>query len=372
MSDLRMSEAFRSIPWRIGRKLYIWARREASSGPETSGEYWLLAQAVKAAPSAAPCFLDIGARLGEWTELAQALLKREGLSGYVHAFEPSAASYAHLIYKFKSNESIHIHKQALSDLSGPRDFFVVSDLAGVNSLTPVDGATVEQVDSVRVDDFLEAKKIDHVLFAKCDAEGHDFNILRGASELFRQARVDVWQFEYNHRWLASRAQLKDVFDFIADKPYRLGNTLSNFWVTFVPRILWPQKPVITQLGSELHKRYFNDPNQVSSSLAPTYSAEAYWNLGPAGVVLVSVMMGLAIGWLTHYSFLAVSGVRTEYFVVAFSAAIWACFVESWLVSGYLGEFVIFVVVLFSVRILIRCHDYLKIKKASRCLKRQEV
>ncbi len=40
--------------------------------------------------------------------------------------------------------------------------------------------------------------------------------------MFRQGRVDVWQFEYNHRWLAGRAQLRDVFDFIADKPYRLG------------------------------------------------------------------------------------------------------------------------------------------------------
>lgn len=141
-----------------------------------------------------------------------------------------------------------------------------------------------------------------------------------------------------------------------------GNTLSNFWVTFVPRILWPQKPVITQPGSELHKKYFNDPSQVSSSMAPTYSAEAYWNHGPAGVVLVSVLLGLAIGWLTHYSFLAVTGVRPEYFIVALPAAIWACFVESWLVSGYLGEFVIFAVVLIIARTLMKCHYYLNARK----------
>jgi FkbM family methyltransferase len=222
MDKLRISDLFRSILWRIGRKLYIWARREVSKGPEADGEYWLLEQMVNAESSKSPYFLDIGARFGDWTEYAQDLLKSRGLSGHVHVFEPSAASYAYLTNRFNSNKSVHVHRQVLSDQSGRRDFFVVEDLAGVNSLVPVDGAKVEQVDSMRVDDFLTKEKIDYVLFAKCDAEGHDFNILQGASELFRQARVDVWQFEYNHRWLACRAQLKDVFDFIADKPYRLG------------------------------------------------------------------------------------------------------------------------------------------------------
>lgn len=144
---------------------------------------------------------------------------------------------------------------------------------------------------------------------------------------------------------------------------RPGNTLSNFWVTFIPRMLWQQKPVITNLGGELNAKYYNDPRQTISALAPTYSAEAYWNYGPSGVALVSVLLGLTIGWLTHYSFLAVLGARPEYFIIAFSAAIWACFVESWLVSGYLGEFVIFVVLLIIARIMMKCHVYLKTKKA---------
>lgn len=146
---------------------------------------------------------------------------------------------------------------------------------------------------------------------------------------------------------------------------RPGNTLSNFWVTFIPRMFWSEKPVITNLGGELNAQYYNDPRQAGSALAPTYSAEAYWNYGASGVVLVSMMLGLAIGWLTHYSFLAVSGARPEYFIIAFPAAIWACFVESWLVSSYLGEFVIFVVILIITHIMMKYRDYLKHKKAWR-------
>lgn len=141
-----------------------------------------------------------------------------------------------------------------------------------------------------------------------------------------------------------------------------GNTLSNFWLTFIPRILWPEKPIITNFGAELHKKYFNDPSQIYSSIAPTYSAEAYWNYGPLGVVLVSVLLGLVLGWLTHYSFLALLGVRPEYFIIAFPATIWACFVESWLVSTYLGEFLIFVFMLFVSRVLLNYHVFLTTKK----------
>ena len=99
--------------------------------------------------------------------------------------------------------------------------------------------------------------------------------------------------------------------------YRSGNTLSNFWVTFISRIAWPQKPIIPNLGGELHMKYYNDPIQINSALAPTYSEKAYWNYGSLGVVLISILLGLAIGWLTQYAFLAVYGVRSEYFIIAF-------------------------------------------------------
>jgi hypothetical protein len=142
---------------------------------------------------------------------------------------------------------------------------------------------------------------------------------------------------------------------------RVGNTLSNFWLTFIPRIVWPNKPIITNMGRELHLKYYNDPSQINSSLAPTYSAEAYWNYGSLGVALVSILLGLSIGWLTQYSLLAVYGVRSEYFIIAFPVVIWACFVESWLVSSYLGEFLIFVLVLLISRTFLKGWESFKVK-----------
>src|SRR5690606_34784044 len=62
---------------------------------------------------------------------------------------------------------------------------------------------------------------------KCDTEGHDLAVMRGGIDLLRSERVDIWQFEYNQRWIAAHAFLKDVFDFIDDLPYRIGRVMPS-------------------------------------------------------------------------------------------------------------------------------------------------
>lgn len=101
-------------------------------------------------------------------------------------------------------------------------------MSGINSLSTNSNAiSAEQISCQRLDDFLSQRQIDKVVFVKSDAEGHDFNIICGAANLFQKGLVEVWQFEYNHRWLEERRQLKDVFEFIADKPYCLGKLHNN-------------------------------------------------------------------------------------------------------------------------------------------------
>ena len=40
--------------------------------------------------------------------------------------------------------------------------------------------------------------------------------------LLAAARIDVFQFEYNHRWVYGRSFLKDVFDLAAGLEYQVG------------------------------------------------------------------------------------------------------------------------------------------------------
>lgn len=139
---------------------------------------------------------------------------------------------------------------------------------------------------------------------------------------------------------------------------RPGASLSNFWHTFIPRVIWPDKPIMTNVAVDLHRMYYNDQNQTSAA-APTFSAEAYWNYGFRGVAVVSFFIGLVIGVFDYMCRLSLTGHFPEYYIIAIPAFIWAAFVESWLIISYLGQFVIIMV------LLVLCLFVTKLAKVTR-------
>ena len=230
MNALLDNSVARSIIWRLGRKLYTWARRDLPQEPYLNGEYWLLEQITQSSSFIKPIFIDIGSHLGNWSSRAQILITKSQAKtfGHVYAFEPSFDSYTFLCERFKSSEIVSVVKLALSDKSDIRSLFIFGKMCGINSLSKnSDAIGTEQVNCERLDDFLSQRQIKKIVFVKSDAEGHDFNIICGAANLFQKGLVEVWQFEYNHRWISEKRHLKDVFDFIADKPYRLGKLYKN-------------------------------------------------------------------------------------------------------------------------------------------------
>ena len=125
---------------------------------------------------------------------------------------------------------------------------------------------------------------------------------------------------------------------------RPGETLSNFWQAFIPRVIWPDKPIMTNIAVDLHRMYYNDQSQTSAA-APTFSGEAYWNYGWSGVAIVSFFIGLVIGVFDCMCRWSLTGHFPEYYIIAIPAFIWAAFVESWLIISYLGQFVIIIALL---------------------------
>jgi hypothetical protein len=104
---------------------------------------------------------------------------------------------------------------------------IMSSTGGTNSLhftdnggEPPGGWIGVETDTLTA--FCTRNEIDRIHLVKCDAEGHDYHVLKGAIELFASNRIDVFQFEYNHRWVYARTFLKDVFDLVAGLPYRCG------------------------------------------------------------------------------------------------------------------------------------------------------
>lgn len=67
-----------------------------------------------------------------------------------------------------------------------------------------------------------------------------------------------------------------------------GDSFSSSYLAFIPRFIWPDKPITTDVGRELG---FAINGNANSAVSPGLTPEAYWNGGWLGVVF----MGMAVG-----------------------------------------------------------------------------
>ena len=233
---LMSSPALRRLAWRTSRRLYSIARGEEQlpDNFDVNGVGYVQDCVVKANGAAARLsFIDIGANQGDWTAALLARLppqSHDPARARLDLFEPAPALAENLRNRLALIDKAGIaklHAAAVSDAQGTAKLAIMSAHGGTNSLS-YDKDTARQamefveVAKVTLADFCAAENITHVHLAKCDAEGHDLLVLRGARDLLASGRIDVFQFEYNHRWVYAHAFLKDVFDLIEGLPYRVA------------------------------------------------------------------------------------------------------------------------------------------------------
>ncbi len=169
----------------------------------------------------------MGCHLGDWSAEALRCLSRHRRTGQVHAFEPTPTAYQYLQGRFSGEANIQLSPLALSDQRGSLPFYVVGELNGTNSLVDMQLGARTDVPATTVDGYLREHGIEHVTFLKSDTEGHDLAVLRGGARALAEGRVDLWQFEYNGRWIYARAFLRDVFELVRGTPYLLGKLYGN-------------------------------------------------------------------------------------------------------------------------------------------------
>lgn len=185
----------------------------AFQDPRWNGEYRLVR---RLAPTLRGAW-DVGANVGDWTARLVALT---GGRIPVHCLEPLPGNAAILRERFRGGP-VTVHEAAASDAPG-RQVFATSGVAGSGdgylaaAATGVDGVSVAVTS-------LDALAAEHPGMAfdlvKCDVEGEEMRVLRGAEGLFRGRRVGSLQLEYNSTWLRTGFRLRDVLDFAGDHRY---------------------------------------------------------------------------------------------------------------------------------------------------------
>ncbi len=166
-----------------------------SAAPREQAEQDVMRRVVRPGDTA----IDIGANLGLHTVLLSRLI---GPEGQLYVFEPNPALLPPLRRTVSGLSNATLHACALSDRTGRSAFFIPADdtkasLADWTDMA-IDGkareATCEQR---RLDDLLVDRTITSPDFIKCDVEGAELLVFRGARGILDRRNAPVVLFEVN-------------------------------------------------------------------------------------------------------------------------------------------------------------------------------
>lgn len=205
---------------------------------------------------------DIGANIGQFTILFSSLV---GQKGKVYAFEPVHETYSFLIKNLKSwrlRDNIKESQIALSDRNSEAIIYTpIGDLTQsslaqhTDSTSWIDGLKkrkiqCQKVKLMTIDSFMEENLIERVDYIKCDVEGAEFSVIKGAEKLL--SRIDrpiilleffpAWAQDFGYNALdifsflrstggysvfhVQGKKIKEVTDFSAEMPGTFPNSLN--------------------------------------------------------------------------------------------------------------------------------------------------
>jgi hypothetical protein len=82
-------------------------------------------------------------------------------------------------------------------------------------------------------------------------------------------------------------------------PLQHGFTLTPILSTFLPKILWTDKPDVPT--GRIVNRVFNVTDQDETYISPSHLGELYWNFGWPGVIVGMTLIGVLCGFVARFN-----------------------------------------------------------------------
>jgi FkbM family methyltransferase len=165
--------------------------------------------------------LDVGANNGAF---ALQMARKVGEKGVVHAFEPDREVFIRLQYNCRLNgfeDRLHCHNIAVTNRTGPLSFYSSAAAhSGWGSLVRFGDIAVQtqEVEGIKLDDFMARESIRRVDVLKIDVEAHEPELLEGAQASLAAGVFRFVLIEFNGIRLAERG--KTLEDFL--RPFLLA------------------------------------------------------------------------------------------------------------------------------------------------------
>ncbi|MBI5599474.1 MAG: FkbM family methyltransferase, partial [Deltaproteobacteria bacterium] len=143
---------------------------------------------------------DVGGNFGWYTVLFSQILK----NGRCHTFEPIPWILDKLKFHLKLNglgRNVTINQVAVGEKSQTvRLYSFEGENHGLSSLLPLGREKYSTCDAtmITLDQYVRDNKINKVDFIKCDVEGSEFDVAKGAAALFSLPVPPMWLFEINY------------------------------------------------------------------------------------------------------------------------------------------------------------------------------
>ena len=188
-------------------------------------------------------FFDIGANVGEYTELVLRLMGAKAVTG--HLFEPQATCVSMLNEKFSNDPRVSIQPYALSNTEGVASLYKDADTSGLSSLHKRDiahyGISLDTTETISLKtgrSYVEQNRIPHIHLMKIDVEGHEILALEGFGDFLSSDKVDFIQFEYGGANLDSHTSLLQLFRFFTDRGFVVCKVMKHCLErrTYEPRL----------------------------------------------------------------------------------------------------------------------------------------
>jgi FkbM family methyltransferase len=163
--------------------------------------------------------VDVGAHKGAYTYwMRQAV----GHTGKVYAFEPQPLLAEHLrrLTSASAYDNVVVENLGLSSSSGTLVLNVPGDgtSPGASFEAGAGGGQSYPVQVTTLDDYFDGGEARRVRLLKCDAEGHELEVFRGAQRLLTEARPSLlFECERRHR---RSGRVDDVFSWLQALGYR--------------------------------------------------------------------------------------------------------------------------------------------------------
>lgn len=222
---IRTPNKFRELTVRKLLGLVYRLENIGNGHPTVSGESAFISQFSERYADSIVCF-DIGANVGDYTDL---LLRSRGVKAArdaYHLFEPQKTCFADLKKRFAGERGIVLNNFALSDAKGEAVIYKDSDKSGLTSLYKRNleyyGLKMDVEETIALEtaaDYIARNRISKIHLVKMDVEGNEMKTLKGFDSYLRPDFIDFIQFEYGGANLDSHTNLMDFFAFFEERGF---------------------------------------------------------------------------------------------------------------------------------------------------------